>query len=48
MFSEERCLPLPKLIQGSGKILQVFQILAHQVFGPLQEFVRSWSIDCHG
>ncbi len=36
MFRLEFCLPLQELIQSSIEVLQVFLILAHQVFGPLQ------------
>src|SRR5206468_3774968 len=34
-------------IHGSDEILQAFLILPHQVFGPLQEFFRSWIAECH-
>jgi len=40
MFRLEFCLPFQELIQSSVEVLQVFLILAHQVFGPLQEFFR--------
>ena len=40
VFSLELCLSLLKPIYGSVEILQVFLILAHQVFSPLQEFFR--------
>jgi len=36
------------LIHGSDEILPAFLILAHQVFGPLQEFFRSWISESHG
>ena len=47
MFSLKLLLLFQELIHGSGEILQVFLILAHQVFGPLQEFFRSWIAECH-
>ena len=47
MFRLEFCLPPQELIHGSNEILQVFLILPHQVFGPLQEFFRSWIAECH-
>ena len=48
MFSLELLLLFQELIHGSSEILQVFLILAHQVFGPLQEFFRGWSARMHG
>jgi len=41
MFRLEFCLPFQESIHGGEEILQVFLILPHQVFGPLQEFFRS-------
>ena len=35
MFRLEFCLPLQELIQSSIEVLQVFLILAYQVFGPI-------------
>ena len=47
MFRLEFCLPFQESIHGGEEILQVFLILPHQVFGPLQEFFRSWIAECH-
>ncbi len=41
MFRLEFCPPFQESIHGGEEILQVFLILPHQVFGPLQEFFRS-------
>ena len=47
MFRLEFCLPFQESIHGGEEILQVFLILPHQVFGPLQEFFRSCIAECH-
>ncbi len=48
MFRLEFCLPPQELIHGSNEILQVFLILPHQVFGPLQELFRGQLAGTHG
>ena len=48
MFSLELFLLFLELVYGRVEILQVFLILANQVFGAFQEFFRGWSAGIHG
>jgi len=44
--SLEFCLPFLDSVY-SGVEIQEFPILAHHVFGMLQEFLRGWIAECH-
>jgi hypothetical protein len=48
MFNLELFVLFVKRVYGSVEILQVFLILAHHVFGKVQEFLRGWSAGMHG
>jgi hypothetical protein len=48
MFTLELCLSFVERVYGIVEILQVFPILAHHVFGKVQEFLRGESAGRHG
>ena len=46
MFSLELFLPFVELVDDCIEMLQIFPILANQVFGAVQEFFRGGVLEC--